>query len=74
MGYGNPVPLRDNDIMRVCYAYTEQARDKHGERKKWVCCPYCGNHAFYVWEETKIDNLPFKCKKSNCKKEFVIVV
>lgn len=42
----------------------------NGERRKWVCCPYCDNHAFYIWNSTRIDNLPFMCKK--CKKEFLI--
>ena len=59
-----------------CYAYTERDNriDLHGNRRKWVCCPYCGNRTFYVWEQTRIDHLPFKCKKSSCKKEFMINV
>ena len=61
-------------MMVECYSYTERTVDKNGNRRKWVCCPYCGKHAFYVWDNTMIDNLPFRCKGSNCKKEFTIYV
>lgn len=59
-----------------CYAYVERDNriDLHGNRRKWVCCPYCGKKAFYVWETTRINNMPFQCKGSNCKKDFIIDV
>ena len=39
--------------------------DNNGQ--EWVCCPYCG-------DDTKIKNLPVKCKGSNCKKVFLVNV
>lgn len=38
----------------------------------YVICPFCKKKLFKVWSDTRISNLPYKCKGSNCKKEFVI--
>ena len=38
----------------------------------WVCCPYCGKKQFPVDKETKISNLKWKCKGSDCKRDFEI--
>lgn len=39
---------------------------------EWICCPYCGKNQFPIGNETKIENLIWKCKNSKCKKDFVI--
>ena len=46
--------------------------DKQG--LKWVSCPYCGKKQFLVNDGTKIINLPWKCKGSNCKQEMIVNV
>ena len=40
----------------------------------WVCCPHCGKRNFSITEETRILKLPWKCKASNCRKEFEVNV
>lgn len=42
--------------------------------KTWVCCPFCQKKALLIRPNTKIQNLPLKCKGSNCKKEFEVNV
>lgn len=40
--------------------------------KWWVSCPYCGKRQFPISSFTHIFDLSWKCKGSNCKKEFKI--
>ena len=40
----------------------------------WVHCCHCGKNQFSITEETKIHKLPWKCKASGCRKEFVVNV
>ena len=42
--------------------------------KLWECCPHCGKRNFMITDETKIHKLPWKCKGSNCRKEFEVNV
>lgn len=42
--------------------------------KLWVHCCYCGKKQFCITDETKIHKLPWKCKGSNCRKEFEVNV
>lgn len=42
--------------------------------QEWVCCPYCGKKTLLLRDDTKIKNLPVKCKGSNCKKVFLVNV
>lgn len=37
-----------------------------------VCCPWCGKKHFRLNPETVIKNLQFKCKGSNCKRDFIV--
>lgn len=41
---------------------------------RWVVCPYCGKKAIRVLPETKIHKMPYKCRGSKCKKEFLVNV
>lgn len=38
----------------------------------WVHCCHCGKKQFSITDETKIAKLPWKCKASNCRKEFEV--
>lgn len=38
----------------------------------WVHCPKCGKRNFIVREDTIIKNLPWKCKASDCRKDFEV--
>lgn len=40
--------------------------------KRWLFCPYCGKKQFMLNDNTEIKDMPWKCKGSKCKKEFVI--
>ena len=42
--------------------------------KLWECCPHCGKRNFMITDETRIYKLPWKCKGSNCRKEFEVNV
>lgn len=42
--------------------------------KLWECCPHCGKRNFMITDETRIHKLPWKCKGSNCRKEFEVNV
>ena len=42
--------------------------------QKWAHCPYCGKKAIKILPETKIHNMPYKCRGSNCRKEFIVNV
>lgn len=41
---------------------------------RWAICPHCGKKAVKILPETRIHNMPWKCKASDCKKEFVVNV
>lgn len=45
---------------------------KTGEN--WVMCPYCGKKQFPLTPGAKITGQKWKCKGSNCKKEFEVNV
>ena len=38
----------------------------------WVACPYCEKRVFPISRCTKIENLTFRCKGSDCKQTFVV--
>lgn len=40
--------------------------------KPWVACPYCEKRIFPVSRSTKIENLVFRCKNSNCSQDFEV--
>lgn len=40
----------------------------------WIVCPYCGLKLIKVLPETKIHMMPYKCKGSHCKGEFIVNV
>lgn len=40
----------------------------------WACCPFCQKKALLIHPTTKIKDLSFMCKGSNCKKEFMVNV
>ena len=42
--------------------------------KDYVCCPHCSKKNFMITDETRIHKLPWKCKGSNCRKEFEVNV
>lgn len=39
---------------------------------QWIVCPFCYKKVLKVLPNTKIQNLPYKCSGSKCKKEFKI--
>lgn len=43
-----------------------------GER--WAVCPYCFKKAVKILPDTKIHKMPWKCKGTNCRKEFLVNV
>lgn len=38
----------------------------------WICCPYCFKKLIKILPGTKIHKMPYKCKGSKCKKEFIV--
>lgn len=40
----------------------------------WASCPFCGKRQFPISKEAIIKNQVFKCKGSNCKREFMVNV
>lgn len=59
-----PEPGREN------MAYTKIFPDL----SEWVVCPFCRKKAIKILPDTKIHNMPYKCKGSKCKKEFLVNV
>lgn len=51
-----------------------QALLKNINGQTWVCCPFCQKKVFPIKPNTKIRNLPMKCKGSSCKKTFEVNV
>ena len=41
---------------------------------RWIVCPFCRKKAIKILPETKIHNMPYKCRGSNCRKEFIVNV
>lgn len=52
-------------------AYASYTFGENG-MKMYAACPYCGKKQFLIRKETVIKNLPWKCKASNCKKDFEV--
>ena len=40
----------------------------------WICCPYCGKKAMRITGLTRCEYLPYVCKGSDCRKEYMIFV
>ena len=40
----------------------------------WICCPYCSKKQFPLTPGAHITGQKFKCKGSNCRKEFEVNV
>lgn len=40
----------------------------------WACCPECGKRALMLLPETRIRGLPFRCRNSKCKFDFMVNV
>ena len=38
----------------------------------WIICPYCQKKQFKVNSDTRIEKMPYKCKNSRCRKEFIV--
>jgi len=47
---------------------------KYPNGESWICCPYCKLKLIKVLPETKIHMMPYKCKGSKCKGEFIVNV
>lgn len=41
---------------------------------RWIVCPFCQKKAIKILPDTKIHNMPYKCRGSNCRKEFIVNV
>lgn len=41
---------------------------------KWIICPYCFKKQIKILPDTKIHKMPYVCKGSKCKREFIINV
>lgn len=39
---------------------------------RWAVCPYCRKKAVKILPDTKIRNMPYRCRGSNCRKEFIV--
>lgn len=43
---------------------------KNIKGKDWYCCPHCGKALFPVRPDTKVQNMPFRCKA--CKNDIEV--
>lgn len=64
---------------RNCYSEegefkTMNAVIRKVENDLWVVCPYCYKKLIKLLPDTKIHNMPYKCKGSKCQKEFLVNV
>lgn len=70
----------ENDAFSMCMNPPQDGWDGVADVKtfpdesKWVICPFCKKKAVKVLPDTKIHNMPWKCRGSNCGKEFVVNV
>lgn len=44
------------------------------DSNRWAVCPWCGKKAVKILPETRILKMPYKCKNSKCRKEFIVHV
>lgn len=44
------------------------------DNSSWAVCPWCGKKAVKILPETRILKMPYKCKNSKCRKEFIVHV
>lgn len=44
------------------------------DSSRWAVCPWCGKKAVKILPETRILKMPYKCKNSKCRKEFIVHV
>lgn len=63
-----------SQVMNPPEPWDGSAQIKTVNGEKWVSCPYCGKRALKILPTTKIHRMPYKCKGSNCKKEFMVNV
>lgn len=63
-----------SNVMNPPEPWNGQALLRNINGQMWICCPFCQKKALLINPNTKIQNLPMKCKGSNCKKEFEVNV
>lgn len=63
-----------SEYMNIPKPWDGSAQIKMENGTKWVICPFCGKKALKIFPTTKIYRMPYKCKGSNCKKEFMVNV
>lgn len=63
-----------SEYMNIPEPWDGSAQIKMENGTKWVICPFCGKKALKIFPTTKIYRMPYKCKGSNCKKEFMVNV
>ena len=44
------------------------------DSSRWAVCPWGGKKAVKILPETRILKMPYKCKNSKCRKEFIVHV
>lgn len=63
-----------SEYMNIPEPWDGKAMVRKDNGNTWIVCPYCGKKALKILSTTKIYRMPYKCKGSNCKKEFMVNV
>lgn len=64
-------------VYNTCYPhYADEVLAATGEHKgrEWVRCPHCGKRQFPITPGAIIRGQMFRCRGSNCKKEFKVSI
>lgn len=67
---GLPFPVNEMNLPEGGWDSIADAK-RFGE-ELWICCPYCFKKLIKILPNTKIHKMPYKCKSSKCKKEFLV--
>ncbi len=54
--------------------WNEEAEVKEFRDGQWIVCPFCKKKQIKIFPDTKIHKMPYICKASKCKRNFIVNV
>ncbi len=49
-----------------------EIREAEKKEEQWYCCPSCNKKLFPMWDNTRIEHMPYRCKA--CKHDIEVNV
>lgn len=68
------MPGRSFEEFMNALTWNGETEIKEFKDGRWIVCPFCGKKQIKILPNTKIHKMPYICKASKCKKNFIVNV